>query len=240
MNCYIIDDENYCIDYLQNYIRNTPGLFLAGSNTNPLKALEEIKSIKKVDIVFLDIEMGQLSGLDVADLLSTNIVIIFTTGHTKYAMDAFNKNAVDFLYKPYPLSRFIKAIEKARKYLHAVKDNDSESSDSIFINSGVKGKFTQIHVSDIIYIKADDNVITIFTDAEEHVTHVRLKEIEQKLSHKKFERIHRTFIVNMDRIKTINGNLIIMKNESSLPLGELYRQSLLVKIQQKILKNHKN
>lgn len=122
MNCYIIDDESHCIESLQKHIVTIPDLELMGSSENPIEGLKAIKDLENIDLVFLDIEMPQLFGLDVADLLPASIAIIFTTGYAKYAFEAFEKNAVDFLFKPYSPSRFSRAVDKATKYLRGVKN----------------------------------------------------------------------------------------------------------------------
>ena len=138
VTCYIIDDDIHSIEAITKYIVRLPNLILIGSNINPLIAIEEIRNGKKPDIVFLGVEMPELSGIEVADLLDPNIAIVFTTSYSKYAINAIQKDAMDFLLKPFSFEMFLKCIHKVKNKISLLK-NDNKESDSkeIFVNTGI-------------------------------------------------------------------------------------------------------
>jgi two-component system LytT family response regulator len=239
--CYIIDDDIHAIEATAKYIVKTPNLTLLGSNTNPLVALEQIRSSQqKLDIVFLDVEMPELSGIDLADLLDPSIAVVFTTSHSKYALQAFQKDAFDFLLKPFSFEMFLKAIEKVRSRIQNVEPKNSNNDiEKIFINIGTKGKIVQLVISEILYIEALDHVACIYTQSEKYMSRVSIKTIESQLPTTIFIRTHRSFLVNIDLIKSIEGNMATMSNGISIPFGELYRRRFMDKIKSRII-NGKN
>lgn len=234
--CYIIDDEKFSIDCVTKEIKRIPELQLIGYSTNPLLALNEIQQGTKPDIIFLDIEMPELSGLDVAKLLPQATAVIIRTAFSKHAHNAFELDAVDFLLKPYEFERFVKAVKKAKDYLqkknHSTKIIDF---DRIFINSNIKGKINQIIFSEIIYIEALDHTLYIHTDKEVYVTRQNLKDIEEKLPSATFIRVHRAFIVNIDLLKSFDANGIAMSNGKVIPCVGNYRQLFRDKIKFKTI-----
>jgi two-component system LytT family response regulator len=223
--CYIIDDEKFSIDCVTNEIKKIPELQLIGYNTNPLLALNEIQKGLKPDIIFLDIEMPELSGLDVVKLLPQDTAIIIRTAFAKHAHNAFDLDAVDFLLKPYKFERFLKAIKKAKIFLQ--KDNSCTKIidfNRMFINSNIKGRINQIIFSEIIYIEALDHTLYIHTDREVYMTRQNLKDIEEKLPSTTFIRVHRAFIVNIDLLKSFDANGMTMSNGKVIPCVGNYRQ----------------
>jgi DNA-binding LytR/AlgR family response regulator len=237
ITCYILDDEEYSINHLTEGIEQIPGVQLIGKNTNPLHALKEIQQNKKPDILFLDIEMPELSGIDLAKLLPQGIAIIVQTSFLNYAHHAFEIDAVDFLFKPYHFSRLVKSITKAQHFLSKAKPNHHNLDfKSIFINSNVKGKVNQIIISEIIYIETLDHIISIHTQHEVFRTRLSLKEIEEKLPQDNFIKVHRAFIVNIDSIKSYDGNGFTMLNNLIIPLGEIYKEAFRNKLKFRTIK----
>ncbi|RYE59119.1 MAG: response regulator transcription factor [Sphingobacteriales bacterium] len=240
LTCYIIDDEEFSIEDAKRDIQNMPNLKLIGYNANPLLALKEIHE-SRPDIVFLDVEMPQLSGIDVAKQLSQTIAIIIRTAHVRHAQNAFDIDAVDFLFKPYRFERFVKAVRKAEQFLmNSPLNRQKAIPKTIFVNSIVKGKVNQITVSEIIYIEAVDHVISIHTQKETFTSRMSLKDCEEKLPMVSFTRVHRAFIVNIDLITSFNGDTVTMTNNFVVSFGELYKQLFKDKIKSRILNRAEN
>ncbi|WP_295672412.1 response regulator [uncultured Mucilaginibacter sp.] len=152
--CYVIDDEEHAIDTLVNYINKLPALNLVGTSLNPLKAIDEITNSIQVDIVFLDVDMPEISGLDVADIISPHTAVIFTTAYPNYAVQAFEKNGSDFLLKPISFERFTKSVTKVQSLIRSKKVAETHHEDEqFFINPGIKGRIIQLSYSEIIYIE---------------------------------------------------------------------------------------
>jgi len=224
MNCYIIDDEQHSIETITGYILKSDKLRLAGSSTNPIQGQAEINSRDDIDLVFIDIGMPELSGLELTKLLPSKIAIIFISAYHKYAVDAFDLNIVDFLLKPISLSRFLKAIQKAESIKELLPKNDGRNLDSLFISPGTRGKVIQLHLNQIAYIEGLKNYVIIhLLGNEKHITYLTMSEIELALPQTQFIRIHKSFIVNKVMIKSIEGNSISLNNNVQLTLGQTYR-----------------
>lgn len=232
MTCYIIDDEIYSIQRLKDYIKKIPELELIGSYTNPLLALTDIQNRGKPDIIFLDIDMPELSGLEVDTLLPKDIAIIFVTGHMEEAYNAFERDAIDFILKPYDFERFVRAINKVKIKPKAINNK----ADRIFIKSGSRNKIIQIDITEIVQIEAYDHYIYIHMRDIKHMVYISIKEIEEQLPSNFFIQTHRAHIVNIDLIKSIEGNQILMKNDTIIPLTRLFKDSFLKKIQTRMIK----
>lgn len=226
-SCYIIDDETFCIEALEGYIHKMPELILLKSFTNPLLALEELRLGAQPDIVFLDVDMPELSGLAVADLLPESISIVFSTAHAKYALNAFEKDAVDFLLKPYSFETFEKTITKIkrRRNLSDAAQLAKTPIKSIFINPGTKGAVTQIVLAEILYVETKDHLIEIHLQTETLTSKVGLQEFLNQLTNDSFVRTHRSFIVNIDYIKSIQNNNIRQGSPFGAPSKDFERES---------------
>ena len=236
-SCLVIDDDQYAIDSLSGCIEKTPNLVISGKFTNPIQALEFIDRNPAPDIVFLDINMPELSGFSVAESLPETTAVIFTTGYIEHALPAFSFTIVDFLLKPFSFAKFQRSVEKITTLLDkTAKATSSRSREYFFIGTGVKGTVMQLKFSDIQYVKALDNYIVIHTLNGNHITYLTMTELENSLSTTHFARIHRSYIVNMDQVKIIQGNEIILLNDLKLPLGYSHREHILARIQPSTLK----
>jgi two-component system LytT family response regulator len=238
--CYVIDDEDHAIDTLTGYINKFPGLTLVGSSTNPLHAINEIRDAKQVDIVFLDIDMPELSGLEVADIISSHTAVIFTTAFPNYAVQAFEKNGSDFILKPISFERFTKSVIKVQDLIRSKKIAEQHPAEEhFFINPGARGIKVQLSYSDILYIEALVNYVVIHTIEGKHITYLSMKEIENSIPLSRFIRIHKSYIVNIDRIKSIDGNNIKLSQNTELPVGISFRSSFADMINTKTLKTRR-
>lgn len=238
--CFIVDDESHAIDTLKKYAADSGQLEIAGFSKNPLEAIKYINEHQNIDITFLDIDMDEMSGLDVADLIADNTSIIFTTGHASYAVEGFEKNISDFLLKPISFARFMKSLTKVtdqlkRKSMSASPDesglikpayNAVKSDSFFFVNPGIKGKVLKVNYDDVEYIEALNNYIVIHTPQTNHIIYLTMKEIEAGLPVENFIRIHKSYIVNIHKVTQMEGNKIMIDKET-LPVGSSFKSSLL-------------
>ncbi|MCF8451746.1 MAG: LytTR family DNA-binding domain-containing protein [Pedobacter sp.] len=233
--CYVVDDEPHAIETLVSYIDKAPGLELLGSSTNPLEALDLINTSVHPDITFLDVDMPQLSGLDLAGLISDCTAVIFTTAFPNHALAAFEKNAVDYLLKPISFERFLNSVKKVSVQLRAHIQNPA--NDHIFIKANIKGKVTRLNFTDIVYVESIKNYVIIYTEEGKMITYLTMKELEAALPPEKFFRVHKSFMVNSEKIKTVNGVNILLQNDMTIPLGQMYKTALQDYINAKLVRS---
>lgn len=236
MKCCIIDNEDHALDVIRKYILKTPDLELAGAESNPLLALNKITNGEIVtDITFLDIDMPQLSGVELAELIQPYTCIIFTTAFSEYAVHAFEKDAVDYLMKPVSYPRFLKAVGKAKERMQP--EHTAPRQEHSFIQSEGKGKLIRINHRDIMYIESAQNYIRIHLADHIYLTYLTMKEIEETLPGDKFRRVHKSYIINLDNITSIEAGMIHLSDNSAIALGQSYRKDLQDIIQPMLLKS---
>jgi len=228
ISCYVIDDESGAIALLTEYIERTPGLELAGTSLNPLTALDKMTSENAPDITFIDVDMRQLSGLDLAGMVNLYTTVVFTTAFPEYAVQAFEKEAFDYLLKPINYDRFVKCIQRAKRKMTRQAKSDYPIREDFFnIKSEIKGRMVKIKFDEVIYIEGAVNYIQIHTTEGKHMTYLTMKEIEHHLPKPLFARIHRSFIVNVNFVKIIERSQIKLENGESLTMGDYYKQRFL-------------
>jgi DNA-binding LytR/AlgR family response regulator len=228
ITCYIIDDESEAIGLLKEYIGNTPGLELVGSSQNPVTALDEITGPLAPDITFMDVDMRQLSGMELAGMVNLYTTVVFTTGFPEYALQAFEMEAFDYLLKPINYERFLKCIQRAkRKMNRPVSAAPGLNEDFFNIKSEIKGRMVKIRFDEVIYVEGAVNYIQIHTPGGKHMTYLTMKEIEYHLPKQIFARIHRSFIVNINFVRVIERNQLKLENGESLTMGDYYKQRFL-------------
>jgi DNA-binding LytR/AlgR family response regulator len=228
ISCYVIDDESGAIALLKEYIERTPGLELVGNSLNPLTALNELTSENAPDIAFIDVDMRLLSGLELAGMVNLYTTVVFTTAFPEYALQAFEKEAFDYLLKPINYDRFVKCIQRAkRKMTRQIKSDYPIREDFFNIKSEIKGRMVKIKFDEVIYIEGAVNYIQIHTTEGKHMTYLTMKEIEHHLPKPLFARIHRSFIVNVNFVKIIERSQIRLENGESLIMGDYYKQRFL-------------
>lgn len=233
INVIIVDDEPLAQDVLETYIEKIPDLNLVQKCNNALEANEVLKQ-HDIDLMFLDIQMPQLTGIDFLKTLKKAPEVIFTTAYPNYAIEGFELNALDYLLKPISLERFMKAVNKAIDQINLKRndtsnDNSKEEADFIFVKSDKK--LIKVLYEDIIYIEGlKDYVILHVMDGKRIVTLQTMKSLESKLPSDMFQRIHRSFILNITHINAIIGNMVevIAKGKPKhLAIGKNYRDPLL-------------
>lgn len=233
LTCYVVDDETHAIEILVSYIEKTPGLKLIGSTTNPLEALDRINKSFSPDITFLDIDMPQLSGIDLAGLISDRTAVIFTTAFPDHALVAFEKNVADYLLKPISFERFLASVKKVSSFLEPRLQK--QDRDHIYIKSNIKGKVKRINFSDILYIESLKNYLIIHTTTEDPITYLSMKELENVLPADKFFRVHKSYMINTERIKTVNGATLQLEKDINVPLGLKYKEALQAFVNEKLV-----
>lgn len=219
-----IDDEPLALKLVSEYVRKTPYLELVGSFDNPLDAIEFL-SENEAELIFVDIQMPDLTGIEFTRTLEGNHKIVFTTAYEKYALEGFKLNAVDYLLKPFSYEEFLKAAGKAHKMaeLEAAAVPVIEANNQfLFLKS--EYKIRRINFNDILYIEGLKDYIKVYTDGEDKpvLSLNSMKSLENKLPEEKFMRVHRSFIVNLDRIETIERSRIIF-GKTYIPVSDQYK-----------------
>jgi len=213
LNCLIIDDEPIARKLLQEYIEETDFLTLVGTAENPLKATGLINTLQ-VDLIFLDINMPKMNGLDFLRSVNNLPMVIMTTAYGQYALDGFEMAVVDYLVKPFPLERFLKAAHKALE-LKMLKNRPvavaNKSEDNHFFIK-CDGKIEKVFFTQLIYIEAMTNYITLYTTGNKLIAYLTIKGILEKLPADKFIQVHKSYVVNEAFVKTIEGNMLHVGN----------------------------
>lgn len=236
INCIIVDDEQDAIDVLTHYVTQTPVLNLLDSTTNPLQALQVVAS-GKVDLVFLDIQMPQLSGMDFIKAIAGKSKVILTTAYSEFALEAYDLDVVDYLLKPIPFPRFLAAVQRTARQMNETDVAIAETEeDYIFVKTELKGKLLKIELADIDYIEAMNNYVGIHQHGKKIMVYTTMKEMEERLPKKQFIRVQKSFIVPVGKIIGIEGNKLVLKNvRADILIGESYKPALMDIIKNKII-----
>lgn len=229
IRCLIVDDEPLSLDILEKYIQDIPSLDLAGKCLDAFEAMEQLKTTP-VDLLFLDINMPKLSGINMVKSMSNLPEVIFTTAYPDYAVEGFELEVLDYLVKPISFERFLKAVSKTQAKLQ--KDNDRVKSSFIMIKSNKK--LYKVPFSKIKYIQSLGDFVKIFTPEKVYISSETLKNIVQHIPTSDFIRIHKSYIISINSIQYIEGNQVKI-GEVNLPIGPTYKEKLLQILD---IKNH--
>ena len=223
INCLIVDDEPLALDLVESYVKKTPFLELKGKCLNAFDAMK-IMNKEKIDLIFIDIQMPDMNGISFSQTLSPNIKIIFTTAFKDYAFEGFKVNAVDYLLKPFNYQEFLKAANRAVERMGLKEEkNETQAIDNfIFVKSDYK-QF-KINLDEVYYFEGLKDYIKIWLNSQEKpiLTLMSLKSLEQQLPEKKFMRVHRSFIVALDKIESIERGQIII-NKERISIADQYK-----------------
>ena len=228
IRCIVVDDKPLAIDILEHYISKVPSLSLIFTTVNPIEALNKVIE-GEVDLVFLDIQMPELSGLQFMKIIKGKCLVILTTAYSEYALEGFDNDAVDYLLKPVSFERFYKAVEKAQLILKGLADTAKPSTSflvkevsHIFVKT--EYKLIRVNIADILYIEGLQNYVMIYTAKEKITSLQTMKKTEEQLPVSQFIRIHKSFIVAINKITSIERNRISI-GEKTIALGEVYREA---------------
>jgi DNA-binding LytR/AlgR family response regulator len=220
--CIIVDDEPASREILERFISECPGLDLVTSCKNAIEA-NEIIFRQKVDLIFLDINMPQISGMKFYKSLVNPPYVIFTTAYPEYAVEGFEVNAIDYLLKPFPFDRFLKAVNRASEILHK-SQQPANSQDFILLRSDKI--IHRIYLNEITHLEAIGDYVKVFFNERNIMVHDTFRHLLDQLPGGNFIRVHKSFAVSLEKIESIEGNLIKV-NERSIPIGQTYRNEFL-------------
>lgn len=218
IRCLVVDDEPSAREILAVYIKDSPQLELVGECNDALEAIDYI-SKHPVDLLFLDINMPRLSGISLLKSRTDLPAVIITTAYDEYALEGYELDVVDYLLKPFSFERFLKAVEKAEKRLLPV------SSDQNFLLVKADKKTYKIPYADILYIESLGDYVIIHTSAQKLTTYETLKNLEKQLIAHHFIRVHKSFLVSLDKAEYLEGNLIVIRAHK-IPIGSTYKEQV--------------
>lgn len=231
LKCLIIDDEPLARECVGNYVIQTEFLELAGTGSNPIE-LTQLLDKQTVDLIFLDIQMPFMNGIDFLKMTTKSPMVIITTAYPSYALEGFQLDVLDYLVKPITFARFFKAATKARDYHHMLRAASPQhtlkpTEDYFFIKCDYK--YERINLNEIQYIQALQNYITIYTTKGKFITLLSLKRVEQHLDPKLFIRIHKSFIVSITKIDSIENNEVLIQS-SRIPVSRNFREEVIDRV----------
>jgi DNA-binding LytR/AlgR family response regulator len=230
MNCVIIDDDKFSTKVIEEFVNKTEGLELKGSYSDAVVALNALSNVnpeEPIHLLFLDIEMPEMTGIDFLKSLTVLPQVIIYSSQEKYALEMYEYDVTDYLLKPVQYPRFIKAVNKARERFEK-KDNLAKQSTEIFIKNN--SSLVRVKYEDILWIEALENYVVVNTFHDKYTIHFTMKAISDKMPIDKFVRVHRSFIVNISKIKVIEDNSVVIKTESGskvIPIGKSYKDKLM-------------
>lgn len=240
INCMVIDDELHSIEVLEHYIGQTGMLRLVATCDNPVRGLELLRE-HSVDVIFLDIHMPQMTGLDFIRAINRRYKIVLCTAYPDYALEGFELDVIDYLVKPIPLPRFLRTVEKLIEATPGGLTAGATADDFILVKTGVRGSMTRIDLSSIIYAEGRKNYVAIHHRAGNTLALLSMKELEERLPVNSFMRVHKSFIVAIRQIAAIEGNLIRLKDTpAQILVGESYRQKFFDAMSQYLLGRNGN
>jgi len=238
LNCVIVDDEPLAREGISNYVREIDFLNLKGTCENPVE-LMKVLAEHRVDLIFLDIQMPKMNGIDFLKIVQKPPMVILTTAYPSYALEGFQLNVLDYLLKPITFDRFFKAANKANDYHRLVsRSSDDEiqkpesDADHFFIKSG--SKYEKIHLDDILYIQGMQNYVIIYTSKTKYMALLYLKNLEENLDNKSFIRVHKSYIVSVSKIEGIEGNELFIQSHR-IPISRNYREQVIQQVVNKKL-----
>ena len=231
LNCVAIDDEPLARECIANYVREVDFLQLGGSGSNPMD-LSSLLDKQTVDLIFLDIQMPVMNGIEFLKTTPRLPMVIITTAYPGHALDGFQLDVLDYLVKPITFNRFFKAATKAKDYYQLLNkpanaSPKADSADYFFIKCDYK--YERIYFNDILYIEAMQNYVTIHTSKGKYMTLLYLKNVEQNLDQQTFIRVHKSYIVSIAKIQAIENNEIVIQN-FRIPISRNFRDQVMEKV----------
>lgn len=228
-SCLIVDDEQLARQLLEEYVSKVPTLELKGMCKNPLEAMEILKD-ESIDILFLDIQMPELTGVEFIKTLQHKPATIFTTAYSEYALEGYQLDVIDYLVKPFPLDRFIKAVNKATDYIDLKqKAQNNHAGEAEYVLLHADHKIYKVQLNDIEYIEGLKEYVSYYTKTKRIIVLQALKSIEETLPSDRFIRVHRSYIVPIKKIKTLDGNQVQI-GEKLIPIGRSYKEEVLKRV----------
>lgn len=241
IRCLIIDDKPLAIDILADYAGKIPFLNLIATTTNPIEGLSIIRE-QKIDLVFLDVQMPELTGFQFLKIAGKQCLVVLTTAYSEYALDGFENDVVDYLLKPISFERFFRAAEKAYRFLNqeliiSISDQKDEktaqhlaSSEFLFVKT--EHRIQKVNIRDILYVEALQNYISFYTLTGRIMSLQPLKKIESLLPQNEFVRVHKSYIVSLRHVDSVERGRILI-GEAIIPVGDSFRENFYKKVDQR-------
>ena len=222
IKCVIIDDEPLAIKVVENHLKEFQNFEVIETFNNPIEALSLLEK-GNVDALFLDINMPKMNGLDFAKTLNSKMNVVITSAYREYAVESFDLNVLDYLVKPIPFNRFLKTINKITQQVYLQKgiQKEEDSSNESFIFLKVDKKLVKIKFKDILYIESLKDYIKVFTTLGNYLVHKSLTSMTEELPDTNFIRIHRSYTIAIDKVKSVEGNLVEIAT-TKIPIGRKY------------------
>ena len=235
LKCLIVDDEPLALDLLETHIAAVKDLELVGRCQDALEATNLLRQ-QTVDLIFLDIQMPTLTGIDFIKTLSKKPRIIMTTAYKEYAFDAFQLDVVDYLLKPITFGRFLKSINKVlnRAYFPSTQEEPTPIFEEAFIYLKADRKSIKVILKDILYIESCKDYVRVRTTIKAFTAHHRISALEEKLPESLFLRIHRSFIISKNKVAAFSSSSIELEGQT-LPIGRLYKEEVMQAMQEKMI-----
>lgn len=225
IKCLLVDDDELSLKLFEQLINRVPSWKVVNTYKNAMEARDVLQK-SQIDVLFLDVEMPDISGLELLKIIKVQPEVIIISSKEKYALDAFEYEVTDYLLKPPSLERFMKTVERIERRLESDKENYA-NNESVFVKAN--NQIMSIHLKDIKYVEAYGDYVNIFTEADRLVVHGTMKGMESKLPGDQFIRVHRSFIVRLDKINSIDETLIVM-GKKLIPIGESYKTELMSRL----------
>jgi len=233
LSCIVVDDEPVARKILREFIAQVPFIDMQGEFESAMKAETFLKN-NATDIIFLDIEMPKVSGLQLLEKMDVEALVIITTAFPKYALEGYELDIIDYLLKPIAFGRFLKAVQKAKDYYQMRHTATATLQPSyIFVKSDKR--IEKIELADILYVESTGNYVTIYTESKKIIAYLTMKSIEPQLPLNEFIKIHQSYLVNCSKIDAIEGNEIKIDSRS-LPISRNYRDMVMKIVNQRLLK----
>ncbi|WP_430408397.1 LytR/AlgR family response regulator transcription factor [Kordia sp.] len=227
LKCIIVDDEPPAIRLLEKYVAKVSFLELVTATTKPLEALQLIEN-SAIDVVFLDIQMPELSGIQLSKIINNKTNIIFTTAYPQFAIESYDVAAVDYLLKPFEFERFYKAILKLNE--PKTIENNTTTDDFLFVKTDGKNNFEKVYTKDILYVEGLKNYVAIHLSNKQIITYNTLKNIEECLPTSMFIKTHKSYIISLPHITKTDSNSVYI-NSTAIPIGDTYKKAFFDRIQ---------
>lgn len=233
IRCIAIDDEPLALQQIAAYINKVPFLELAAQCQSALEA-RQFLSDERVDAIFCDINMPDLNGMDFVKSLTAPPLVVFTTAYSEYAIEGFKVNAVDYLLKPFGMQEFMRAANRLQERLSVPASAPAETDDTLFLKTDYR--IVKVNIPDIRYVEAMSEYLKVWIEGEAKpiITLLSMKKMEERLPDN-FMRIHRSYIINLDKIQEVNKNRVIMDADTYLPIGDLYKDAFQAYLDKKFL-----
>ena len=233
IRCIAIDDEPLALQQIAAYINKVPFLELAAQCQSALEA-RQFLSDDRVDAIFCDINMPDLNGMDFVKSLTAPPLVVFTTAYSEYAIEGFKVNAVDYLLKPFGMQEFMRAANRLQERLSIPASAPAETDDTLFLKTDYR--IVKVNIPDIRYVEAMSEYLKVWIEGEAKpiITLLSMKKMEERLPGN-FMRVHRSYIINLDKIQEVNKNRVIMDADTYLPIGDLYKEAFQAYLDKKFL-----